>query len=80
MTSVLRLQKTICMRVGATSTPQDLMFLQNCGDFLLPLQGVNGAGCFYFSHWIHLYNLCIPALPRLVTSRASQGAGSFPLL
>lgn len=36
VTSVLPLQKTICMSIGATSSPQDLLFVQNCSDFLLP--------------------------------------------
>lgn len=76
MTSVLRLQKSICMRVGASSTLQDLMFLQSCSDFLLPLRGVNSADCFYSFYQIHLYHLCIPALRRLLIFRHLRGLGA----
>lgn len=60
--SVLTLQKTICMRIGANSSPQDLSF---CSEFLLPPtnKGVNTVNfSVRHTHIIYTYLLCIRQL------------------
>lgn len=68
VTSALPPQKAVCMRIGASSTPRDPMFVQNCSDFLLPPKEAILQTGFISSvghiSLIYAYLLCVVQLLR----------------